>query len=142
MAISFQLYEDAALTLPITTPIVFSVAEDGSSGPVSQQVWFGSTLANRKVERDSDPGVDNIIFKFSDLGGFPNPAVTDVEFSINGITWLAPGADLDSGLQEVESGVANAYTFYVRGTVWGGATAGSYIDLRIITDLLRESVVP
>ena len=136
MAINFTLYTDSGLTTPVTGNLIFTVAEDGSSGWQQIQLWFGSNVADRKVQDDASPGVTNIQFTITDLGGIAGLSPSDAGLSANGSTWFTP--TLDTGLTEIESGVANAYTIYVRAQVFGGATPGSYVDLRLDSQLLRE----
>lgn len=138
MAINFTLYTDAGLTIPVTGNLTFTVAEDGSTGWLTQQLWFGSNVASRKVQDNGSPGVTNIEFSVTDLGGVAGLDPTDTRLSLDGITWETPGDPLDTLVTEVESGVANAFDFFISAQVFGGATPGSYIDLRLITQTLRE----
>lgn len=142
MAINFKLYTDSGLTTPVSGPITFEVAEDGSSGWQVQQLFFGSVLASRRCQRTSDPGVDNLIFYFNDTVGGSDPSVDDVAFSLDGISWETAGDPLDLGIAELDSGVANAVEVWVRGKVWAGATPATYQHIQIITDELREIAIP
>lgn len=139
MAINFSFYEDASLTIPVTGNIVFQVAEDGSSGWVVRQFWLGATIADRKVQDDVSPGVTEIQLVLQNLGGVPLLTTADAGVSLDNITYFTPSVDI--GLTEIESGVANAFTFYVRARVFSGATPGSYIDLRVRTQTLREIAI-
>lgn len=142
MAINFTLYTDAALTSPVSGPITFQVAEDGSSGWQIQQLYFGSVLTGRRVQRTSNPGVDNIIFSFFDTNIGTDPETTEVAFSADGIVWETAGDPLDLGVAELDSGVVNAVEVWVRGRVWAGATPGTYQHIQIQIDELREIAVP
>ena len=138
-AINFAFYEDASLTIPVTGNLTFQVAEDGSSGWVVTQLWLGSTIADRKVQDEAIPGVNDIQIILQDLGGIPGLSTADSGLSLDNISYVQP--TLVTGVTEVESGVANALSFYVRARVFGGATPGSYIDLRVRTQALREIAI-
>lgn len=138
MALNFNLYSDSNLTQLITGNIVYTLAEDGSSGWVIRQFWLGSTLAGRKLQTEVNPGADNIEFSFADSTPASGPQVTDMGFSFDGIVWEPDGDPLDTGLVEIESGVVNAFTFYARAKVFAGATPGNYVEIQISTQSLRE----
>lgn len=63
MANSLKMYNDAALTSERVTPLVAAQNVDGSSPPAQFQLWLGSTIANRKFEASSSPGVDQIVLQ-------------------------------------------------------------------------------
>lgn len=140
MAVNFTLYSDAGLISPITGNLVFTVADDGSTGWVVTQLWLGSNIADRKIQRATLPGVNNIIVSLSDTTGGSGPEVTDMGLSLDDITYEANGDPLDLGVTEVLSGVPNAVTFYARAKVFAGATPGNYVELAIdILDLQEIS---
>jgi len=58
--LSFKLYTDSGLTTPYggTTTLVHE--SDFSDNPQDIQLWFGSTLSNRKLQAQSNPSVDQV----------------------------------------------------------------------------------
>ena len=118
--------------------IVYTLAEDGSTGWLVRQFWLGSTIADRILQTEINPGLDNIVMSFTDTTPASGPQVTDMSFSLNGSTWLPAGDPLDLGVAAISSGVSNAVTFYARAKVFAGATPGNFVEVRIVSQSLRE----
>jgi hypothetical protein len=141
MAISFKFFHDANLTSEITSgnPITCTQNELGSLDPTQKQVWFGSTATGTQAQVDADPGVDSIVIDVVDANagtGQPDTAVK-LATSQGGLASATAGASLDTGATAVQSGTANAYTFWIEIDP-SVLTAGTYTDLSLATQTLRE----
>ena len=143
MAVSFGFFLDAALTQQVVGNLTYQLAEDGSSGLVTKQLWIGSNVdpGNRKIQDNAAPGASNLQVILADdtPGNAPGaPEVTDMALSLDNISWEADGDPLDLGVTEILSGVVNAFTFYARASVFAGATSGNFVELRLQMLGLRE----
>ena len=148
MATTFGFFSDAGLTTPLGVGITATQKADISvDDPVVTQVWFGSLgsagadTQDVKLERASDPGVDQISLHVVALGGAVH-TTSEVKLatSLPG-DWSAitPGASVGVGTV-ILSGTANAVTLYVR--VDDETNAVSLLtDLTVATDTLLESPV-
>lgn len=65
--LSFKLYQDASLTVPFVGLLQVSHKTDLSDNPQDFVLYFGSVVSDRKLEADSNPGVDQITLTPSDL---------------------------------------------------------------------------
>ena len=58
--ISFKIYTDGSLSTLFVDPNITTHETDFSDNPQDFQFFLGSTIADRKIEATSNPGVDNI----------------------------------------------------------------------------------
>lgn len=140
MTVSLQFYQDAALTTPITTLSVTQNA-DGSTGPVDNVVYLGSTATSHKFEAASNPGVANIQVSVADSNTSSGAPASDVTLALSqaALATNTPGAALTIGTQ-ILSGSSNAVPVYVRVQDSTG-TVGTYTDLSLTTNQVEESAV-
>lgn len=143
MAISFKFYHDSALTQEVTSGNPIAAVQDtlNTLPPVDKQIWLGSIASGMKVRADSNPGVDPIMVSIADsASGSGEPAsAVKLATSQGGLDGATPGASLSLGAQ-ITSGSANAVSFWARMDD-ATATAGSYTDLSLQTNNLREEPV-
>jgi hypothetical protein len=141
VATTFKLYWDSGLTDEVTSldPIYAVQKSDGSSPPGQFHLYLGSTVSAKKIQADSNPGVDQITFSISDSGvgtGEPSSAVK-LALTEGGLATAVAGAALDIGTQRL-SGVVNALSIWVEVEDQVG-DVGIYTDLEIITNLTVET---
>lgn len=146
MATTFGFFSDAGLTTPLGAGITATQKADVSVvDPVVTQVWFGSLgsagadTEDVKLERASDPGVDQISFHVIAVG---NAVHTTSEVKLSEALpgdWgvITPGGSISVG-PDITSGTANAISIYVY--VDDETNAVSLLtELSIATDTLLES---
>lgn len=141
MSLSFSLFFDAALTLPVAagTPIPAVQMADNSLAPVDVQLWLGSNAAGMQLQTSSNPGVDEITVSPADSSSGSGEPTTAIKLATSqaGLTAATAGASLPLATT-VLSGVANAITFWARIDDATGV-AGVYTDLSLLTNAVIES---
>lgn len=138
MALTFQFYSDAALTLPISSQ-GFVQAADASIPPDQRVVYFGSTTASRTLKAASNPGVDPINVNVIDANTGSGEPATAVKLAATqaGLAAAVAGAALSLGTQ-VLSGSANAKPVWIQ-VIDATAIVGTYTDLSLQTVSCVES---
>lgn len=138
MSISFLWYTDAGLTSPLVGNLVISQASDGSTGPVDNVLYLGSTDGTKKIQADSDPGVDNIQITIEDTDPGSGHEVTEVKLSTTfaGLGSAVAGDPLVLGT-ELLGGVGNAQPVYIR-VEDATMTVGTSTELSVETVVVRE----
>lgn len=58
--LSFKFYTDSGLTTPFSNLYQLTHESDFSDNPQDFTLYLGSTISNRELQANSDPGVDNI----------------------------------------------------------------------------------
>jgi len=58
--LTFKLYTDSALNIPFTGVLQLTHESDLSDGSQDTTLYFGSNISGRKLEANSNPGVDQI----------------------------------------------------------------------------------
>lgn len=101
---SFDLFTDSGLTTAFTGTLSFTHYTDLSDNPQDTVLYLGSNNSNRKIQADSDPGVDNMTVT-------PTDGIAD---------WAATTAYTLG--QRVEPTTPNGYVYEV---TTAGTTAGS-----------------
>lgn len=141
MPISLKFFKDAALTQPLTGPLQVSQNADGSTPPVDNVLYLGSTTAGRKFQADSNPGVDPISISVVDASPGSGHEASEVKLAstLAGLDSATPGAALNVGTQ-ILSGVANAVPVYVRVDDATG-TVGTATELSLDSNTIVESDV-
>lgn len=128
MALTFGFFLDAGLTAPATA-LAVAQATDGSTPAADRVFYIGSTTANKKIQAESAPGVDQITLSLADTGVGTGVEATHVKLAATaaGLATAVAGAALDLGTQ-ILSGVANAQPVHVRIDT-PALTSGVYADL-------------
>lgn len=141
MAITFGLFTDTGLTSAAASPLLISHNSDFSDNPQDFQYFLGSNTASRKIEANSNPGVDNITISVVDSSPGGGHEATEIKLATTqgGLTAATAGAPLTVGTS-VTSGTANDYEFWVRVTN-AVATLGTSTELSITTNTVKESTV-
>ena len=139
MALSFRFYMDAQLTTPFSGNLVATQNVDGSSDPVVRAVYLGSVTASRRLQANSNPGVDQITVSIVDAAPSTGNPATDVTLALteNGLAAATPGASLNLGVQ-VLSGAINCVPVWVK-VDDSTLTIGSSTELSLTTTALRET---
>jgi len=116
MAFTFTFHEDAGLVTPKVGNLVIQQNADGSTPPVDNVLYLGSTDVARKIQAASNPGVDNIIISVVDADVPAGHPASEVKLALTliGLDSATPGAPLDLGVQEVLGGVPGAVAIYSR----------------------------
>jgi hypothetical protein len=138
MAISFNLFLDAALTLPLSAPLTFYPTDDNPT-PEEKTLWFGSPVDGTKCQASSAPGVDQIVLSVTDSNTASGEPTSAVAWALTQslLDTATGGEALNLGVT-VNSGVANAVPVWVKFTDTTG-TLGNYNDLGWTFNNLFES---
>jgi malate/lactate dehydrogenase len=140
MATTFKFYWDSALTEQVTNldPIRSVQKEDGSSGPEQFHLFIGSTVASKKIQADSNPGVDQIEISVSDSSSGSGEPVAAVKLALTslGLADAVAGEALDVGT-EILSEEENALSIWVELEDQTGEV-GTYTDLKLISNTVVE----
>lgn len=147
MALTFKLFSDAALTNEQVGNLVVTQAADGSTPPVTLTLYFGSlgsaglNTTDRKLEADSNPGVDDVQFIVVDATPAAGHLPTEVKLALTevGLATAIAGDPLVLG-PTVLSGTANALSIWIE-VDDATAVVGTEVDLSIDTVLVRETDV-
>lgn len=147
MALTFKIFNDAALTTEQTGNLVATQNADSSTPPVEFQLWLGSLgsaggdTTDRKVQADSDPGVDDIQITVEDLDPGNGHETTEVKLATTqgGLAGAVAGAPLVLAVT-LTSGTANKQEFWVQVDDATGVV-GTSTELSVDTVLLRETDV-
>lgn len=136
MAFVFGFFADAALTTPISAPLVFNQVA-GASSPDDKVVYYGGA-AGHQVKAKSDPGVDQITVSVVDASSGSGSPAADVKLALTsgGLAGATGGAALNLGTV-INGGVANAVPVHIRVTD-STATPGLNTDLSLTTNALYQ----
>lgn len=136
MAFNFGFFSDAALTTPISTPLVFS-QQIGASAPDDKVVYYGGATGYQ-VKAQSNPGVDQITVSVVDSAGGSGSPATDVKLALTngGLASATGGAALNLGTV-ISGGTANAVPVHIRVTD-STAVTGLNTDLSLTTNALYQ----
>lgn len=116
MAFTFGFFEDAGLVTPKVGNLVIQQNADGSTPPVDSVLYLGSTDVTRKIQAESNPGVDNIVISVVDSDIPAGHPASEVKLALTllGLDSAVGGASLDLGVAEVLGGVPGAIAVYSR----------------------------
>lgn len=137
---NFNFYADSALTQPIDSGDPISFLFD-AAGSADVQLWFGATIASKKVQDLTAPGSAAISITPTDANAGSGQPASAIKLATSqaGLTAATAGAALEIGAT-VLSGVGNAFPFWMR--VTNALTAvGVYTDLSLVTSDLTETAV-
>lgn len=128
MAMTFHFYGDAGLLAQAAVAIY--QASSGATGAVDVQIWIGSNDATKKIQANSNPGVDHLVVTITDSAPSSGQAVSAAQLALTqiGLDTATPGASLDLGVTEILGGVAEAVTFWLRVEA-SSLVDGTYTDL-------------
>lgn len=135
----FDFYTDTALTSAAPSPIQVNHNSDFSDNPQDFQYFLGSLDADRKIEANSNPGVDNIVINVADTTPASGHETTEILLATTqlGLDSATPGASLTVGTS-VTSGAANDFEFWVR-VVNAVSTVGLTTELSFTTNSVKET---
>lgn len=135
----FDIYTDTGLTSAAPSPLQVSHNSDFSDNPQDFQYYIGSLDADRKIEANSNPGVDNIVISVADTSPASGHETTEILLATTqlGLDSATPGASLTVGTS-VTSGTGNKYEFWVR-VVNAVSTVGISTELSFTTNSVKES---
>lgn len=135
----FDFYTDTALTSAAPSPVQVSHNSDFSDNPQDFQYFLGSLDADRIIEANSNPGVDNIIISVADTTPASGHETTEILLATTqlGLDSATPGASLTVGTS-VSSGAANDFEFWVR-VVNAVSTVGLATELSFATNNVKET---
>ena len=138
MSISLGFYQDANLTNPITSPLTFEQAIDGSLGPQTRVVYLGSTVSNHKFESAINSGIDPIILNIYDSQPNAGQDLTSVKLALdpNDLDNVVAGQTL-SLPATILSGSINSIPIYVQIEDQTG-TVGTDLSLSLVTSSIIE----
>lgn len=136
MAFHFGFFSDAALTTPISAPLLFNQVA-GASVPDDKVVYYGGTTGYQ-VKAKSDPGVDQITVSVVDAAGGSGSPAADVKLALTagGLPGATGGAALNLGTV-INGGAGNAVAVYIRVTD-STAVTGLNTDLSLTTNALYQ----
>ena len=139
MALTFKLYNDAALTSEFSGTLPTSHNSTGSTGRVDNKLYLGSTVAGKTLEADSNPGVDQLTLTPEDsaVGSGHEVAEVKLALSLAGLSSATGGAAINLGAS-ILSEVANALEIWV-GIEAVYLTVGVSTELSLTTNVLRET---
>jgi len=141
MALTFKIYTDSALTTELVGNLIATQNADSSTPPIQFQLFIGSVTASRKIEANSNPGVDQISVSIVDAAVASGHEATEVKLATTqgGLAASTPAAPLDLGLI-VNSGAGNGAEFWIEADDVTGVI-GTSVELSVDTNALIESVV-
>jgi hypothetical protein len=138
---SFALYTDAALTQLLAGNLVATQNADGTTPPVVFTLYLGSNTANRRIQANANPGVDQIQAAVADVNPGSGHAATEVKLASSqaDLASAVGGAALNLGT-EILSGAANARPIWIE---VNDATRviGTATELSVVIANLRETVI-
>lgn len=140
MAISLAFYNDSGLT-SLATSLGVAQANDGNSPAVDRVVYLGSTVAGKKFQVASNPGVAALTVSISDsaVGSGVEAAHVKLALSAAGLNSATAGNPVSVGTQ-ILSGAGNAVPIYVRVDT-PALPNGTYTDLSLETPNVIEATV-
>src|SRR5690606_6217234 len=138
MSTSLQAYADAALSSAIYNPNIIQ-RSDGGSGPTDLVLHLGSIVPGKKIQAQSNPGIDNIVLRIFDAtpGDGQPPSSIKLALSAAGLAAAVPGASLSLG-NEIITGVGNAVAVHVRVEA-GDLPSGTFGNLSLQPNELVET---
>jgi hypothetical protein len=139
MALSFQIYTDAALTTPLVGSLVITQNSDGSTPAVETQLFIGSTTVGRTLQASSDPGVDQIVLSVVDASPGSGHESAEIKLALTqgGLAGAVAGAALSVGTQ-ILSEAPNVVSFFIQVDDATGVV-GTATELSVSSNPLVES---
>jgi len=145
MALSFKLHTDAALTIEQVGNLVATQNADGSTPAIEFQLWLGSLgsaggdTVDRKIQADSDPGVDAIVLSVEDHDPGNGHETTEIKLALTqgGLAGAVAGDPLTLPVT-INSGSVNGVEFWIQVDDATGAV-GTVTELSVTTVAVRET---
>ena len=133
MSATFKFYTTAALLTEVT-----SLTPNGTSH--QYQLWFGSATPGKKVQAQSDPGVDQITVTPTDANAGSGHPASDIKLADSqaNLATAVAGAALDIGVQVTSAAPAEIWVELTDST---GGAAGVDTDLSLVINTLEETAV-
>ena len=102
MDFTFKFFEDAGLVSPKVGNLVIQQNADGSTPPVDNVLYLGSTDVLRKLQDSVDPGVANIIVSVVDSDIPAGHPASEVKLALTliGLDSATPGPCKASAFQQ------------------------------------------
>ena len=133
---TFQLYTNAALTVPFGGTLTATQNVDGSTGPLDFVLYYGSVASGKTLKAQSNPGVDQITFSMSSGGSGEPTSAVKMALTQGGLDGATGGASLNLGTT-ISSGVGNAVAIWFRLND-ATNTVGTFTNLSASTNLSTE----
>lgn len=136
---TYDFYQDDSLAIPLEDFAGWIEADDGSTSPQDKRIKLGSPAAGRIAKTQTNPGVNHILVSLSDANAGTGEPVSAFRLAMSqaGLASATPGAPLDLGVTQIQSGVANAVAFWIRVDDQTGV-AGDYADVSLVCSPLRD----
>lgn len=139
MTISLGFYLDANLSTPITTPLNFEQATDGSTGPQVRAIYIGSAVSNHKFEADINSGVSPILLSIADNQPGVGQESSNVKLALEPDDLVNAVAGEPLSLPAtILSGVINAIPVYIQVEDSNGIV-GTDTSLSLVTNNIVET---
>jgi len=138
MALTFDIFSDAALTTPYAGTI--PQAADGSTGAVNVPLWIGSATADRILQVAAAPGVTALSIAVADSSPADGQPASSIRLALTeiGLDSATPGASLNLGTHTLASGLGNKIAFWMRVQA-ASLVVGTYTDLSLSLPGVLES---
>ncbi len=140
MATTLKAYSDPTLTTELTL-LSANQNADGSTGALDFLIYMGSVSVGKKLEADSNAGVDDIVLSISDSDAGTGSPATDIRLALTslGLDSAIAGDPLTLG-PVIYSEQAGAVPVYVR-IEDSTNTVSTNTDLSLQTNILVETNV-
>lgn len=111
----FQFFADSGLTVPIDADNRLEFVQAASGSAVDAVLFYGSPDATKKLQKASNPGVDDLTVQIVDADAETGLAITAAKLALSaaGLDTATPGAALDIG-PTINGGAVNAVAIFVR----------------------------
>lgn len=139
MAELSYVFTDAALTTAFNDSTPLSI-EASSGNSADSVVYVGLTDTGRKIQAQSDPGVDPITVTIADSSAGSGVATTDIKLATSsaGLDSATAGAALSLGTA-INGGAANRAEVHIRWT--NDSQVGTSTEISLTLVALEESAV-
>lgn len=139
MTMSLKFYLDANLSTPLSTPLTFEQAADGSTGPQTRVVYLGSVMSNRQFEAAINSGVDPILLSVADSQPGSGQEVNNVRLALapNDLITAIPGAPITLPATLL-SGANNSIPIYIQVQDTAGLV-GTDSNISLVTNNIIET---
>lgn len=128
MAITFLLYDDAALTTPSDLTKLINAESDLSDGNHDFQFYFGSTDVDQVLQASSNPGVDNIVLTPTYI----------LQARANSTAYSLGDSAVPSPVNGYRYEVTTAGTTASSAPTWGTIQGGTTTDGSVVWTLVAE----
>lgn len=136
---AFNLYTDAALTIPFGGTLTWDQQSDGSTGAVDKVLYLGCPTAGLTLQAASAPGTAQITVSIADLNAGDGEPTTSIKLALTqgGLSGATGGAPLNLGTA-ITGLAANAKAIWMRFQA-ANLTLGTRNLFTVATNSLQES---